>query len=423
MYTFYNLFSFNLLLLSVISVSSQYIADVTKFGAIGDGKTDDSSAIVAAISSITSHNEGILFFPTGSYLTAPFNLTSNCEVQLSNATLLATTNWDSWSIIAPLPSYGRGRDFPGPRYTAFIHVVNCTNVTIRGIGGSSMNFVDARGQDWWQGKKNGTLKVTPGHLFESMWSSSIHIHDVTFLNSPFWFTHLWSSQRIHIHDLVEIAPRDSPNTDGFDPDSSSDVLIERVSVINGDDCIAIKSGWDEFGVSYGVPSTNITFRDSICDSGNVIAVGSEMSGGVDGVFVSNITGIRGGEGLNVKSSLGRGGYVRNVVFTNSVLYNVKVALRAGDNYGDDPGPIDKSLIPIISGIFIDNITAGIGATIGQAGFFLGLDNTNETKGMITGVTITNVDLGNPPLGWSCVNVTGTSYNVKPKPCSELFPPN
>jgi polygalacturonase len=215
MYTFYNLFSFNLLLLSVISVSSQYIADVTKFGAIGDGKTDDSSAIVAAISSITSHGEGILFFPSGSYLTVPFNLTSNCDVQLSNATLLATTNWDSWSIIAPLPSYGRGRDFPGPRYTAFIHVVNCTNVTIRGIGGSSMNFVDARGQDWWQGKKNGTLKLTPGHLFESMWSSSIHIHDVTFLNSPFWFTHLWSSQRIHIHDIVEIAPRDSPNTDGF----------------------------------------------------------------------------------------------------------------------------------------------------------------------------------------------------------------
>jgi polygalacturonase len=401
---------------------SQYIADVTKFGARGDGVTDDSVAIVAAISSITSHAGGILFFPTGTYLTAPFNLTSNCELQLSNATILATTDWKTWPIIAPLPSYGRGRDFPGPRYTAFIHVVNCSNVTIRGIGGSSMNFVDARGEGWWEGKKNGTLTVTPGHLFESMWSSDIIIKEVTFLNSPFWFSHLWSSQRIHIHDMVEIAPRDSPNTDGYDPDSSSDVLIERVSVTNGDDCIAVKSGWDQFGVDYNVPSVNITFRDSVCDSGNVIAVGSEMSGGVDGVFISNITGIRGGEGLNVKSSLGRGGYVRNVVFKDSVLYNVQIALRGGDNYGDDPGPINKTLIPIISGIFIDNITAGVGATIGQAGYFLGLDGTDESKGLITGVQITNVNLGKPSKGWFCDNVTGTSFNVQPPPCPQLSPP-
>jgi polygalacturonase len=285
-----------------------------------------------------------------------------------------------------------------------------------------MNFVDARGAGWWQGKKNGSLTVTPGHLFESMWSSDIIIKDVTFLNSPFWFTHLWSSQRIHIHDIIEIAPRDSPNTDGFDPDSSSDVLIERVSVINGDDCIAVKSGWDQFGVDYNVPSVNITFRDAICDSGNVIAVGSEMSGGVDGVFVYNVTGIRGGEGLNVKSSLGRGGYVRNVVFKDSVLYNVQIALRGGDNYGDDPGPVNKTLIPIISGIFIDNITAGVGATIGQAGYFLGLDGTDETKGLITGVQITNVNLGKSAKGWYCENVTGTSFNVQPAPCSQLFPP-
>jgi polygalacturonase len=130
---------------SISLATSQYVANVKQFGAKGDGITDDSNAIVAAISSITSHAGGILLFPTGSYLTSPFNLTSNCEVQLSNATLLATTDWSSWPIIQPLPSYGRGRDFPGPRYTAFIHVVNCSNVTISGIGGSSMNFVDARG--------------------------------------------------------------------------------------------------------------------------------------------------------------------------------------------------------------------------------------------------------------------------------------
>jgi hypothetical protein len=37
-----------------------------------------------------------------------------------------------WPLIAPLPSYGRGRDEPGPRYTNFIGGSNLTDVIISG---------------------------------------------------------------------------------------------------------------------------------------------------------------------------------------------------------------------------------------------------------------------------------------------------
>ena len=46
------------------------------------------------------------------------------------------------------------------------------------------------------------------------------------------------------------APTTSPNTDGFDPDSSHFVTIKNSSVRNGDDCIAIKSGMDEAGLLF-----------------------------------------------------------------------------------------------------------------------------------------------------------------------------
>ena len=37
-----------------------------------------------------------------------------------------------WPLVAPLPSYGRGRDEPGPRYSNFIAGSNLTDVIITG---------------------------------------------------------------------------------------------------------------------------------------------------------------------------------------------------------------------------------------------------------------------------------------------------
>lgn len=92
---------------------------------------------------------------------------------------------------------------------------NASNVAISGVGGAGANWLDGQGAGWWEGKSNGTLRVTPGHLVETMWSTDIEISGVTLLDSPFWNTHLWSSQRIWVHDVAVQAPPKSPNTDGF----------------------------------------------------------------------------------------------------------------------------------------------------------------------------------------------------------------
>lgn len=401
-----------------------FVADVTSFGAKGDGVTRDEAAISAAVAAVAAHGGGTLLFPPGTYLTSPVNLTSDCTLLLRNATLLAAAEFGAWRIVAPLPSYGRGRDFPGPRYEAFLGVHNLSRVRITGEGGADANFINGQGASWWAALTNGSLRLTPGHLIETTWAADVEVDGITLVDSPFWNIHLWSSARLHVHDVKVRAPGRSRNTDGVDPDSSSDVLVERMDVQNGDDCIAIKSGWDAPGVRYGVPSVNVTFRDSVCDSdagqGNCIAIGSEMSGGVSDVFISNITCKNSGTLIDVKSTLGRGGYVRNVHLRGAVITGaVKAALQISDLYGDNNGPVNKTLVPLLSNIFISDVVATASAVIGAAGVFEGLGAT-PAQGQIVGVVLTNVSLGAPLFGWTCSNVSGSSTAVLPAPCKELI---
>ena len=301
---------------------------------------------------------------------------------------------------------------------------NLSRVRIIGAGGAGGNFINGQGAAWWAAKQSGALRLTPGHLIETMWSSDVESAGLTLVDSPFWTVHLWSSARLHVHDVRVRAPTTSPNTDGFDPDSSRDVLIERVDVQNGDDCIAIKSGWDGPGVAYTVPSVNITFRDAVCDSGerqqgNCVAVGSEMSGGVADVLISNITCVNSGSLIDVKSALGRGGYVRNVNLVGATITGrLQIGLAMRDDYGDPNGPVNRSLVPRIDGVRVADVVAAPTASIARAGVFIGLGGT-PAAGQITGILLDSVQLGSTAAGWSCVNVSGTSSGVQPAPCAQL----
>lgn len=49
-------------------------------------------------------------------------------------------------------------------------------------------------------------------------------------------------------------------------DSCENVLIEDSYISVGDDGIAIKSGWDQYGIAYARPSINILIRNVIVQS-------------------------------------------------------------------------------------------------------------------------------------------------------------
>lgn len=409
-----------------LSSADPFIANVVSFGADPTGVSLSTPAIVSAVSAVSANGGGTLYFPPGTYLSAPFNLTSNTTLYLDTCTLRATNDFDLWDVIAPLPSYGRGRDFPGPRYTSFIHCFNCSNVVVTGnpSSGPGANVVDGQGGAWWAGVENRTLSLTPGHLIEFLWSTDVEVSHVTLLDSPFWNLHIWSSARVWVHDMAVVAPRNSSNTDGVDPDSSSDVLIGNVVIDNGDDCIAVKSGWNQAGVAYGVPTTNVVIRNMTCTTRSAcLAIGSEMSGSVYNVHASGITCVDAGQLLNVKSCLGRGGVVANITLVDSVITGaVNTAIAVVDDYKDafPPSPVDPSLIPSLGSVTVRNVTTAPGASVGAAGEFEGIGSTPST-GSIDGVTLQDVDLSIAVKGWACTNMTGSAVNVLPPPSAATCP--
>ena len=221
----------------------------------------------------------------------------------------------------------------------------------------------------------------------------------------------FSTSFLHVHDADVTSGHSGPETDGIDPDSSHDVLIERVVIDTGDDAIAIKSGWDAPGVAYGQPSYNIVVRDSVLSTGaNAFCIGSEMSGGVHNASAVNVTCLDVDVCFRLKSALGRGGVVANVSMVDSVIVGAKTAVDMSDFYGGHYGPVNASLVPVVGHATVVNLT---GTLVRAAGSFAGLNVS-----AITAVTLRDIVLDAPTGSWACSYVQGTAVNVTPPvaPC-------
>lgn len=419
------------------------IISILSFGGHPDGVGYNNAAIQSALSYLearaggnaptgTGTPWGTLYFPPGTYKASPFNITLpvGLTLLLDNATLSASTTFTDWPLIAPLPSYGTGRDFAPSltRYDSFLHVWNATGFRLTS---NSTGTVDGNGGPWWEAKMSGRISSTPGHLVEILYSSDVELDTVTLRDSPFWTTHIYACDGVHMHDMVIRAdpPLLAYNTDGIDPDSSSNVLIERVDVRTGDDGVAIKSGWDEPGQAYGRPCVNITVRDSVfyAPKGACVAVGSETSGGVYNVSVRNITCLGGSRyGVGVKSGPGRGSEVKSITFegihvTAGLPFNNSV-LWLGTLWADhNPMGCNVSDLPLLTGIHFKDVSVQgpVGSsTGGAAAIFEGLD-----KLPMIDITVEDVDLpGATP--WQCNGgVQGIAQGtVVPQPCAPQFQP-
>jgi polygalacturonase len=402
---------------------SPFVANIVRYGAVGDAKTLCTHAINAALADIKAHGGGTLYIPPGRFLTSPFNFTSSGTVLLLDAaTLIADTNFSSFPLVAPLPSYGQGRDHSPvvwERYGPFIGAYNLSQITITT---NSSGIIHGQGAPWWAAHAAGTLCCTPPHLFEFAYGQGIEIgapagspeQTLVIMHSPFWHLHLYSGSDAHVHDLAIVADPLSENTDGIDPDSFANTLIERFRYLGGDDAIAIKSGWDEAGIQYGVPTVNVTIRDLVATTRSAcVCIGSEMSGGVANVYAENIVCSGTGTGYYVKSAPGRGGYVSNFTMVNATMNGVATAFEISVAYGDHPDgkPVNTSALPVLDGFTVSGVT---GRGIQLVGSLVGM-----TGAAIGGVDIANVDLEGYAQGWTCSNVSGTSSNVFPPPCTQI----
>ncbi|XP_057520538.1 probable polygalacturonase [Amaranthus tricolor] len=395
---------------------------ITDFGAVGDGKTVNTKAFRAAIFRIKHYKRRggtLLYVPPGVYLTDRFNLTSHMTLYLASGAVIKASQVVSkdvsyWPLADPLPSYGRGREREGGRYMSFILGDGVRDVIISGENGT----IDGQGDVWWDMWRQRTLPHTRPHLVEFMHSSDIIISNVIFKNSPFWNIHPVYCSNVVVRYVTILAPADSPNTDGIDPDSSSNVCIEDSYIANGDDMIAIKSGWDEYGVAYGRPSSDITIRrvtGSTPFAG--IAIGSEMSGGVQNVLAEHINLFNMGVGIHIKTNVGRGGYIRNVTISNVYIEKARKGIKIAGNVGDHPDDkFNPNTLPVVQDITMKSIW---GEKILQPGLVKGIKNAPFTNICLSDINL-HGSYSAKTTPWQCSDVKGSALKVSPWPCSELI---
>lgn len=327
---------------------------VTDFGTLNDTTLDARPGIQAALDSVAGLGGGRVVVPAGFrlHLNGPLHLRPRTQLHLESGSVLKFS--DDPSHYLPTVEV-RWEGTVAYNHSPLIYANGVEDVALTGEG-----TIDGNGQKWsrdWrklqkddqhalrkmgrEGVPVSERRFGEGHylrpgLVQLYNCRRVLIEGLTFRDSPFWTIHLPFSQDVTCRGLTVLGQ--TLNDDGIDPDSSRDVLIEDCYIATHDDAISIKAGRDADGRG-GPGSRNIVVRNSTLNSGvNAFAIGSELSGGVEDVFVENVRILGGRYGLNVKTNDDRGGAVRNIWIRNVVADTLERAvLRVDKEYKDRRG--------------------------------------------------------------------------------------
>ena len=162
-------------------------------------------------------------------------------------------------------------------------------------------------------------------LFQPIDCERVLLEGVTLRDSPFWVIHPTYCRQVTVRGVTVDSL--NHNNDGCDPDSCTDVRIERCVFRTGDDGVAIKSGRDEDGWRVGRPTERVWIRDCEFESRiNGICIGSEMSGGVRDVRVERCRVRDAASALYLNGNSDRGGVIERVVLEGIEVERARVAL-------------------------------------------------------------------------------------------------
>lgn len=302
----------------------QYI--VENYGAKGDGAANDAQAIQSAIDACAASGGGQVILQGGrTYYSSSLILKSNVELHLEQGALLkahgdiSTYFQPNGSGVAGAGSAavsGTGAvDRPvtlKPSY-AFLYAKDAESLSITGFGTIDGN-VDAFMKRVSPYYCTGDYYPRPTMVYVEN-CRHISFMNVTLRNSPFWTLHPAGCSDVLIQGIRILNPLDCANSDGIDPDHSTDVRILGCHIRCADDCICLKTtaGNREYGSCRNIIISGCTLTSTSA----AIKIGTESEGDFENVIVDNCIISDSNRGISIQ--LRDGGNVRNVSFSNIII--------------------------------------------------------------------------------------------------------
>lgn len=374
---------------------------------------DRYPSIQTAIDICAEAGGGTVVVPAGHWHTGPIHLRSGVCLHLSKDSVL------EFSAVPEdyLPTvFTRWEGTECYNYSPLLYANGCENIAVTGTG-----TLEGNGKAWWGWKKlqdaganavydaavagipveqrvYGTREAAlrPSFL-QFINCKRVLIEGITLHDGPQWTVHPvyceeMTIRGIHVHTA-------GPNTDGLNPDSCKNVLIEDSDFCTGDDCIAINAGLNEDGWRVDKPSENIVIRDCTMTGGHgAIVVGSAISGCARNIYAERCTITGTMQGLRLKSMRGRGGTVENVWFKDIRIDDVENEAIQVNMFYEFSTVMPKTQTPsVFRNICFENITGE------DAPVAVQLKGLPEQK--LQGIILRNIDL-TAQQALVCSDITG-----------------
>jgi polygalacturonase len=408
--------------------------DIRDYGAAADDEAKDTDAIRKAIDEAVKAGGGTVYLSAGRYVSGAIHLKSNITLYLDAGAVLAfSPDFDDY--LPMVKSRWEGTECIN--FCPPIYAYRAENIAIVGRG-----LIDGQGKAWWDFHRQLRAEFQKNKKIEepSKWSKlfaeknagspmlkerwepfgcflrppmiqpvecrNVRIEGISLKDPPFWTINPVYCENLTVTGISIKNPEDSPNTDGINPDSCRNVHISDCHISVGDDCITIKSGRDEDGRRVGRPCENITVTNcTMLDGHGGVVIGSEMSGGVRRVTISNCVFDGTDRGIRIKTTRGRGGAIEDIRVSNIVMTRIaRAPFDLNMFYQKAPEEPVSERTPVLRNLHFSDVTVKDSPA---AGFILGLPEMP-----VDNVIFCNLSI-EAEKGFSCSNAKNVAFrNVR-----------
>ncbi|WP_086047639.1 glycoside hydrolase family 28 protein [Christiangramia flava] len=312
---------------------------VNNYNAINDGSALTTNAIQKTIDDCFRNGGGTVAFKPGIYLTGSIFIKEGVHfIVHKGVEIRGSENIEDYPLIDTRVA-GVELEWPA----ALINVRDQKNVTISGNG-----IVDGQGKVFWDYYWKSRREYEPKGLrwivdydaqrprtFLISNSKNIFLKDLNIQKAGFWTVQVLYSEYVTVDGLTirNNIGGHGPSTDGIDIDSSQWILVQNCDIDCNDDNFCLKAGRDWDGLRVDRPTEYVVIRDCIARQGaGLFTIGSETSGDIRHVYVSNIQGMGARNGLNIKSATTRGGTVEDIYLENIKMDSVGTFMEVSMNW-------------------------------------------------------------------------------------------